>query len=478
MSEENNKPGGDSFLAYTSEIHLNELSESEAETLSTLLETSVYIDRIFRRQKSDGFYPVGFNPNDFFSFISKNPKAESGLESPFTIITRGEDGGFNGVPYHIEYSRDVIAISKILAKASGITKNKTLSRYLKLRSEALVSDDYFESDKAWLDVSDSSIDAVVGPYETYDDNLTGLKASYEGIFMVVDSKATRELSSFQGHAEELEKYLPVPEDLKKKAAGKMSPIGVYNVVGLAGQANAGIKAIAASLPNDEKVREEKGAKTLIFKNIMKAKFDSILMPIARTVLNTDTLKKVNFEAFFRHSLLHELAHPLGLNYVKNCDENVPVRKALKERYSTIEECKADILGLYSIGYFIEKGILKKEDELDSYSTQLASIFRSARFGAGEDHAKASVIQFNYFRERGAIIPGRNGGSFSVDFIRMKDAVRDLGALLLKIEGEGDYDGAGRLISEKGNISTEMQSLLVQNKNIPVDVNMIFKPVFK
>ena len=478
MSEENLKSRNDKFVAYISEIDLRWLPESESAALSTLLESSEYIDRIFLRQKSQGFYPLDFDKNEFFSFISKNPRDAAGLESPFTIINRGLDGGFDAVPFHVEYSRDVKGISKILAKAAGITKNKTLARYLKFRSEAVLSDDYTESDKAWLDVSDSSVDAVVGPYETYDDCLTGLKASYEGIFMVVDPRATKELSCFQGHARELEEYLPVAGDLKKTVIGKMSPIGVYNVTGLAGQANAGIKAIAASLPNDEKVRQEKGAKTLIFKNVMKAKFDSILMPIACAVLKKETLEKVNFEAFFRHSLLHELAHPLGLNYVKNRDGNVPVRKALKERYSTIEECKADILGLYSIGYFVEKGILNKEDEIDAYYTQLASIFRSARFGTDEDHAKASVIQFNYFREKGAVIPGQGGESFSVDFACMKSAVKELGTLLLKIEGEGDYDGAGRLIVEKSRIPPEMESVLKKLTNVPVDVEMIFKPVFK
>jgi hypothetical protein len=524
------KPAISKFAVYKDELDLASLPESEARTLAKLLEAIPYIDRIFWLQNSHyglgqylamrrykkiadkyvvklmeihygrwdrteenaaffgdpghkppgaGFYPSDMGKTEYEAFLSKTPASRAAFESPFTVIKRDRDRWLYAVPFHIEYDAHVKKIAAVLDEASKITSSSTLRRYLGTRAAALLNDEYADSDKAWLDIGDNGIDAVVAPYETYDDQLLGLKASYEGVFLVTDEAATRELAGFRGQAAELEKNLPVGEEFKKQKTGSASPILVYNVAGLAGQANAGIKSIAASLPNDEKVREEKGAKTLIFKNVMKAKFDTILMPIAKALVVKSQLPKVKFDVFFQHSLLHELAHPLGLNYVFRDGKltNIPVRTALKERYSTIEECKADTIGLYNIGYFVGKGAIKPEKETDAYVTQLASIFRTVRFGAGEDHGKANMIQFNFLREKGAIRLDPGSGAFSIDAVKMKEGVKELGALLLSIEAKGDYDAAGELIAKLGGIPPELKDALARLTDVPTDIDFVPKPRF-
>ncbi|MCX7943892.1 MAG: peptidase [Deltaproteobacteria bacterium] len=506
------------FDFYTSEVSIKNLPDSEKKCILKLMETGPYIDKIFLRQNfsknlevleeikrsknkeliklfnihygpfdrtdehrsffrdyirplGGGFYPDDMSKEEFDTFIKVHPEKKDDLTSPFTVVKRDNKNWLYAVFYHKEYEADVKAISKIMLEASELTQNESLKRYLKLRAEALLNDKYFESDIAWLELKDHLLDAVIAPYETYDDMLFGYKAGYEGIILMTDIKATQDIKIFDSYAVELERALPIPDAYKKKNIGAHNPIGVYYVLQYSGQANAGIKSIAASLPNDEKVREQRGAKTIIFRNVIDAKFEKILKPIGKELIDDSQIKYISRDSFFQHALLHELAHPLGANFVVKNNEfsNETVRFALKDKYSTIEEAKADILGLYNLQFFINKKLIKPEEELNAYVTHLASIFRTIRFGASEDHAKGCVIQLYYILENGGILYNEKTRKYSVNLEKFREAVRSLSSLLLTIEATGDYDSASKLIEKMAYIRDIENENLKRLEKIPIDI---------
>lgn len=510
---------------FTSEVNLKGLPDSEKRCILKLLEISPYIDRIFLRQNfsqnlfiydeimktknkdlitlfkinygpfdriegnksffknyirpdGGGFYPDDISKEEFETYIRLHPEKKDELISPYTVVKRDSKSWLYAVPFHKEYEEDVKAIAKILNEAAGLTSNESLKKYLTLRAEALLNDRYFDSDVAWLDLKDHLIDAVIGPYETYDDMLFGYKAGYEGVILVVDTKATSDIKTFDSYASELERALPVSEEYKKKSAQSHNPIGVYYVLQYSGQANAGIKSIAASLPNDEKVRESKGAKTIMFRNVIDAKFEKILKPISNLLIDESQLKFINKDSFFQHALLHELAHPLGVNYVvKNgVATTETVRNSLKDKYSTIEEAKADVLGLYNLQFFINKGVIRPEEEMNAYVTYLASIFRTIRFGVVEDHAKGCVIQLNYLIEKGGVLYNEKTRRYSVDKEKFREAIKSLSSLLLTIEATGDYNEASGLIEKMAKLKETESKNLKLLENLPIDIVLNVKVI--
>ncbi|NMB73911.1 MAG: Zn-dependent hydrolase [Myxococcales bacterium] len=419
-----------------------------------------------------GFYPYDLTREELEKWLADRPERRAEILGSFSVVQRAGDG-FAALPYHQAYPETVERLAQVLEEAAALTRNESLARFLSLRAAALRSDDYFESDMAWLDVRDSAIDVVVAPYETYDDGLFGAKASYEGLVLLADVEATRKLASFQELALELERNLPVADGFKKQQVGAASPIGVYDVVQASGGANAGVKSIAASLPNDERVREQKGAKTLMFRNVAKGKFDTILLPIAKVLIDRRQFALVRFEAFFQHTLLHELAHPLGANFVMADGKAsaVSVRESLKDRYAAIEECKADVLGLYNLRFFMERGLIDKKMEAPAYLTQVASLYRAIRFGAGEAHGQANVIQWNFLRAKKALIFDPRTGKTRVDVEKMRAALRELAERLLTIEATGDYAAAGAIIEEMGRMPPELSKALARLSKIPTDVEI-------
>jgi len=506
------------FEVYNSIVDLKALPDSERRCVLKLLETGEYIDRIFLRQnfsknmevlseikkenKKDllklfnihygpfdrteenkafykdyvrplggGFYPDDISKEEFETYLKNHPEKREEFVSPFTVIKRSPDRWLYAIPFNKEYEKEVKEIARILNEAAELTKNESLKKYLKLRAEAVLMDNYFDSDVAWLDLQDHLIDAVVAPYETYDDMLFGYKAGYEGVILMTDIQATKDIKTFDSYALELEKNLPIPDEFKKKSVGVHSPIGVYYVLQYSGQANAGIKSIAASLPNDEKVREKKGAKTIMFRNVIDAKFEKILRPIGAELIDESQQRFINRDSFYKHALLHELAHPLGANYVvkDKSPTGETVRNALKDRYSTIEEAKADILGLYNLRFFIAKGLINPDEEMNSYVTHLASIFRTVRFGATEDHAKGCVIQLYYLMKAGGIEYNDKTGRYRVNLEKFREGVKSLSTLLLTIEATGDYDGAGRLIEEMATLKEAEKGNLKRLEKLPIDI---------
>ncbi|HET6628597.1 MAG TPA: Zn-dependent hydrolase [Woeseiaceae bacterium] len=392
-----------------------------------------------------------------------------GKTSLYTLIRRNEAGELIAVPYHDAYAEELGRAAELLRQAADLAEHEGFAGYLRLRADALVTDVYQPSDLAWLDVKTNPIELVIGPIETYEDQLFGYKAAYESFVLVKDMEWSQELARFVEFLPELQQGLPVPEELKAETPGTDADLNAYDAVYYAGHGNAGSKTIAINLPNDEEVQLRKGTRRLQIKNAMRAKFDEILVPIADMLIVPEQRPHVTFDAFFANTMFHEVAHGLGIKNTINGKGTV--REALLDVAGAMEEGKADILGLYMIARLHEKGEMGEIDLRDNYVTFVASIFRSIRFGASNAHGRANMVRFNFFADRGAIVRDAASGRYRVDFDRMQEAVTGLSTLLLTLQGNGDYAGAVKLLDEKGVIGETLRSDLdrLAEAGIPVDI---------
>jgi hypothetical protein len=408
-----------------------------------------------------GFYPLDMTREEFERADLPRKTSE------YTVLRRDAKRALTVVPYSAEWRAQLERASGLLAQAAGKAEDPGLAKYLDLRARALTSDEYRASDMAWLDMKDNRIDVVIGPIETYEDKLFGYKAAFEAYVLVKDMEWSKRLARYAAMLPELQRGLPVPDAYKAEKPGTDSDLNAYDVVYYAGDCNAGSKTIAINLPNDEQVQLEKGTRRLQLKNAMRAKFDKILEPIAAELIVPDQRRHVTFDAFFADTMFHEVAHGLGIKNTVN--GRGTVRDNLKELSSGIEEGKADVLGLYMITKLHEKGELSGSLE-DYYTTFLAGIFRSVRFGAASAHGEANMVRFNFFADRGAFTRDANG-QYRVDMPKMRKAVDELSATLLKLQGDGDYAGVQKLIGELGVIRPQLAEDLARLKrsNIPVDV---------
>lgn len=393
----------------------------------------------------------------------------AGKKSLYTLIRRDEAGELIAVPYHVAYAEELARTADLLREAAQLAEHEGFAEYLRLRAEALVTDDYQPSDMAWLDVKTNPIELVIGAIETYEDQLFGYKAAYESFVLVKDMEWSEELARFVEFLPELQRGLPVPGEYKAETPGTDADLNAYDAVYYAGHGNAGSKTIAINLPNDEQVQLEKGTRRLQIKNAMRAKFDHILEPIADMLIADSQRQHVTFEAFFANTMFHEVAHGLGIKNTINGKGTV--REALLDVAGSMEEGKADILGLYMISRLHEKGEMGEIDLRDNYVTFVASIFRSIRFGASSAHGKANMVRFNFLVDRGAIARDQESGAWRVDFGRMEEAMNALSNLLLTLQGTGDYEGAVQLMEEKGVIGARLQRDLdrLAEAGIPVDI---------
>lgn len=418
-----------------------------------------------------GFYPEDMTREEFQARIAAFPELKDDFEKPNTLIRR-IDGTLVAIPYETVYLDDLSAAAARLREAAALVDSASLRRYLSLRAEALLRGDYYASDVAWLEVKDNPIDVVIGPIETYDDELMGLKASYEAAALVKDARETRALGVYRENLSGMAEALPVDGPLKKSNTGSGNVLEVVNVARLSGDFNCGIKTVAASLPNDERILQEKGAKKQIYKNVLEAKFDTILLPIARLFLPKKELPKVTREAFVTNVLLHELSHTLGTDYVVG-KKGLTVRKALLERYPAIEEAKADVVGMFNMQYLVAHEIFTDDEAEENRATWLASIFRSVRFGTEDAHGRANAVQLAWLLKARAVEFDRKQGEFS---IRPKDfdaAVTSLAKELLEIEGTGDYARAGELLKTYGTIDPTVREALGRTSEVPVDVTFTY-----
>ncbi len=501
----------DIYTEVTLKADLSHLSDKQKQMISVLIDAAKIMDQLFWQQaygkdqqaflsaieddKTRTFADVNYGPWDrlqadepFLTGYKHKPLGaqfypedmtkqefeaadiidKTGL---YSIIERNPKGQLYSVPYSVYYLDELTKASELLLKAAKLATNKEFANYLTLRAEALLTNEYQASDFAWMDMKTNPIELVYGPIENYEDMLFGYRAAFEAYVLIKDMAWSKKLLKYAATLPELQKGLPVDAQYKAEMPGSNAELNAYDVVYYAGHSNAGSKTIAINLPNDEEVQLQKGTRRLQLKNAMQAKFDKILLPIADLLIVPEQRKNITFNAFFNNTMFHEVAHGLG---IKNTINNKgTVRQSLKEHASALEEGKADILGLYMITQLFEQGVITEGKLEDYYTTFLAGIFRSVRFGASSAHGKANMIRFNYFAQEKAF--NRNEeGLYSVDMVKMRDAMNGLSRLILTLQGNGDYQGVAKLVAEKGIIQPQLTADLqrLTTANIPVDI--VFK----
>jgi Peptidase family M49 len=419
------------------------------------------------------FYPADMTKSEFNNWIKNHPKDKNDFISELTII-RKDENGLKAIPYSLFYKDKLERASKLLKEAANNCDNPSLKKYLELRADAFTSNDYYESDMAWMDLRDHKIEVVIGPYEVYEDNLFNYKASFESFVTIKDPIESEKLKKFGSYLAEIEDHLPIDKQYKNTGRGSESPIMVVNEIYSGGDTKAGVQTLAFNLPNDERVREAKGSKKVMLKNVHEAKFEKLLLPIANIVLDKDQLQYVTFDGFFNHTLMHEMSHGVGPGFITVNGVKTEVKKELKETYSKLEECKADILGMYNNIFMIEKGVYQKGFDKETYITFLAGVFRSVRFGINEAHGGGTAIIYNYLLEKGGYEYNSKTEKVRVNFEKIYPALKDLANKILIIQATGNYEGAKKLIAKYAVNSPSMETLRNKLSGLPVDI----KPVFQ
>ena len=501
------EPRPEIYADFTLDADLDHLSDSQKQMVSVLIDAADIMNGLFWRQaygdpaplldRLEGdalsFAKINYGPWDrlranepFVSAVGDKPEGANfypedmtreefeaaDLEdkaSLYTLLRRDDSGTLITVPYSEAFAEELKVVSDLLVQASELAEDEGFANYLKLRAQAILSNEYYESDMAWMDNKTNPVELVIGPIETYEDQLFGYKAAFEGYVLIKDLEWSDRLSRFAGVLPGLQKNLPVEDAYKAEMPGANADLNAYDVVYYAGDSNAGSKTIAINLPNDERVQLAKGTRRLQLKNAMRAKFDRILVPISERLIDPEQRQNVTFDAFFANTMFHEVAHGLGIK--NTLDGSGTVREALKEHASALEEGKADVLGLFMVTQLNEAGELGDQNLMDNYVTFLASIFRSVRFGASSAHGRANMVRFNFFKEAGAFSYNVETGTYRVDFEAMKQAMTDLSALILTIQGDGDYERAGELLSQQGQVGERLEADLAAlgEAGIPVDV---------
>ncbi|MFP4624207.1 MAG: dipeptidyl-peptidase 3 family protein [Gemmatimonadota bacterium] len=414
-----------------------------------------------------GYYPVDLTREELQAYIEAHPEQRDALTDPFTLVERRGDA-LVAVPYSRAFGPELRRAAELLRDAAALSENETLSSYLESRAESFLSNDYYPSDMAWMDIEGTRIEPTIGPYEVYEDNLMGYKAAFESFVTVADARASAELDTLKGALRTLEENLPIPDRMKNLDRGFESPMRVVDVVYTAGDTRAGVQTIAFNLPNDERVRAAKGSKKVMLRNVSQAKFDQILRPIARAVLDPAMLDELAFQPWFTSVLMHELAHGLGPGYITRNGERITVNQALEDRYSAIEEVKADVVGLHNLTVLRDRGLYDDDFVRAALVSELPDYFRSIRFGATEAHGRANLIQFNWLLEKGALEFDQDG-MITADLAAMEEAVRSLATEVLTLQAEGDYERAGELIARYGQVSPEIEEAVARLADVPVDV---------
>src|SRR5580693_2137174 len=420
------------------------------------------------------FYPENMTREEFESWVKTLSKEDrERAVGFFTVIRRDAGGRLTFVPYSEEYKHDLAKSARLLEEAAGLTSNATLKRFLLARGAAFLSNDYYESDMAWMDL-DAPIDITIGPYETYNDEIFGYKAGFEAYVNLRDDVETEKLKFFGAHLQEVENNLPIDPKYRNPKLGSQAPIRVVNEILSAGDGDHGVQTAAYNLPNDERVVTQKGSKRVMLKNVQEAKYHATLEPISKRVLTSTSQPDLSFDSFFTHILAHELSHGIGPHQITIADRATSPRQELKELYSAIEEAKADVTGLFMLQHLYDHKLIDggAHAERKLYTTYLASTFRTLRFGLKDAHGKGMAMQVNYLTEKGGFI-AREDGRFEVNLEKIKSAVRDLDRDLLTIEATGDYAAAKKMLDELGKVRPSMQTALGNLSDIPVDIEPIF-----
>ena len=454
-----------SFLASISDEKVRRFAEINYGPWDRLNGDKVFLSKTAPKAHGAEFYPVDMTKAEFEQSEFSDKK---GL---YSVVRRDSEGKLVSVPFSEIYHDQMDRAAAILDEAAKFADDKEFANYLTMRAQALRTDEYQASDFAWMDMKNNPIDVVIGPIESYEDQLYGYRAAFESYVLIKDLAWSEKLAKYAQFLPELQKGLPVPKKYKAEVPGSDADLNAYDVIYYAGHSNAGSKTIAINLPNDEEVQLKKGTRRLQLKNAMRAKFDAIMLPIADTLIVPEQRKNITFTGFFANTMFHEVAHGLGIKNTLN--DKGPVRQALKEHASALEEGKADILGLYMIRQLLNKGAITDGTLEDYYTTFMAGIFRSIRFGASSAHGKANMVRFNYFQEKGAFSRNEQG-LYSINVEKMTAAIDSLSELILTLQGNGDYQGVDSLVKESGVIGKTLAADLarLEAANIPVDI--VFK----
>lgn len=419
------------------------------------------------------FYPEDMTKEEFENFIKDNPDKEEEFTSEFTMIRR-ENGVLVAIPYTDYYKNELSETFKLMNEAAEYADNPSLKKYLVTRALAFQTNDYYDSDMAWMDLKDHAIEVIIGPYEVYEDGMFNYKASFECFLTLVDPESTEKLKTFANYLDELENNLPIPDEYKNFERGSDSPIVVAQEIFSAGDTKAGVQTLAFNLPNDERVRKAKGSKKVMIKNLHEAKFEQLLKPISEIVLDSSQAEYITFDAFFNHTLMHEMSHGLGPGFIEVNGKSTEVKKELKETYSTMEECKADILGMFNNKFMIGKGVYPESFDKEMWITFLAGIFRSVRFGINEAHGGGNAIIYNYMLENGAYEFNKETGKVKVILDKAYPVLKDLANIILMIQAIGDYNAAKEIIKKYAVSSESMKIIVEKLKVLPVDINPQFQ----
>jgi Peptidase family M49 len=432
------------------------------------------------KPEASNFYPEDMTKEEFETWVNTLPAKDQEQAKSFFTVIRRENGKLKWIPYSEEYKPDLERAAALLREAAGLTDNASLKKFLSTRADAFLSNDYYESDIAWMDL-DAPLDITIGPYETYNDGLFGYKAAFEGYVNLRDDQETAKLGVFSQHLQAIENNLPIDPQYRNPKLGAASPIRVVDEIISTGDGAHGIQTAAYNLPNDDRVVQQKGSKRVMLKNVQEAKFRNVLLPIARRVLSRQDQVDVNFESFFTHILAHELTHGIGPHQIKVQGRDTTPRDELKEIYGTIEEAKADVTGLFALQYLMDHGkelnigsVLPYDEaaQRQLYTTFLASAFRTLRFGLQDAHARGMAMQVNYVLDKGGYVI-RPDGTFMVDFGKIRAAVRDLDHDLLTLEAEGNYAGAKKMLADLAVIRPEVKRAIDKCQGIPTDIEPQF-----
>jgi hypothetical protein len=423
------------------------------------------------KPEAANYYPEGASKADVERWIQSLPEAERARATGFFTVVRRAGTSFSLVPYNIEYQPELARAAALLREAAGLATEPTLKAFLTTRAAAFLSNDYYDSDVAWMELK-GAIEPTIGPYEVYEDEWFNYKAAFESFITVQDERESAKLQRFAAELQDIENHLPIDPKYRNPKIGALAPIVVVNEIFAAGDANRGVQTAAFNLPNDERVVREKGAKRVMLKNVQDAKFAKTLVPISKVVLSAADQKDLSFDAFFTHIVVHELMHGLGPHNITIGGRPTTVRQQLKDTYSFLEEAKADISALFAIQHMIDKGVLPKSFEPSLYTTYLASAFRSIRFGVSEAHGKGIAVQLNFLVEQGAFTIASDGTS-TVDRAKVKEGVADLTRTIMTIQGEGDYAKAKALGDRLGVVRPAIQRALDKLMSVPVDIEPRF-----
>ena len=418
-----------------------------------------------------GFYPQGLTREQIEQYVKDHPEKKAEIYSPTTVV-RWHGDQLEGLPYHIAYRSFLEPAARNLREAAQLSADPAFANFLRLRADALLSDDYFKSDLAWLDLKDPKFDIIFAPYETYEDGLLGVKATYGAAVLIRNSKESQKLAMFQKYVADIQDALPLAPENRPSKRGLETPMEVMDAPYRVGDLRHGYQAVADNLPNDPRVHEQKGSKKIFFKNFMEARVNFVILPVAKRVLRPEQAAKVSGEAYLLATILHEMAHGLGPAFARTAVGKTDIREAIGPVFGGLEEAKADVVGMFGLKWLMDHDALPKEKLEEYYASYVGGIFRTVRFGAAEAHSQAELMEFNYLSERGAI-QRESSGRYSIDYARMPQALADLAKELLEIEATGDRERAEKWFKKYGVMPPELQSSLKSAANVPVDIDPVF-----